>query len=351
MALWEIAAAYSAVLLYLAFNIVAALHAYRFTRVVPESKAPARAYASLWERLRLGLTGAPSVRHLVVQSPESVELAYEDVALIASDGRRLAAWWIPCEGASSSILLFHGWGANREELLPYARMFHDAGFHVFMPDFRGCGQSAGDVVTFGERESLDVEAAVRYAQARAPGPIGALGFSMGGAALARYLSKRKDHGIAVAVFESTYSSLVDTAAHRFWHAYRLPKLFAWALVWWGGIFTGFAALRLAPVRYLKRVQIPAFFISGTEDFRVPPRDTMKLFKAAKGEKQLWILDEHGHARALEAAPEEFEGRVLPFVGKYLPRHGGIQRPGTAKGLHPFEPPIWAMRDSNPRPPD
>ncbi len=303
---------------YVVLNIVIALHAYRFTRVVPQDRAPPRTYTSLWQKLKLCLSGSPSVRFAITETPKDVGLEYGEVKMPTRDGLSLAGWWIPHQGASATILLLHGWASNRSELLPHAKLFHEEGYHVCMVDHRGCGDSQGGIVTFGEREAWDVEAAVKFIQKAAHGPIGAVGVSMGGAALARYLYKRKKHGISVAVFESTYSSLLDTAAHRFWHLYRLTRYpFAWLLVWWGGVLTGFGALRLSPARYLSHVKVPVYIAGGTEDFRVPPADTFKLFRAAKGPKEVWLVDRHGHELILEGAPEEYRKRVLPFLAKYL----------------------------------
>src|SRR4029078_1443198 len=98
------------------------------------------------------------------------------------------AWWIP--GASGetgrTILLCHGHSANKATQLSLVRKLVPIGYNVLAIDFRGHGESAGQLTSFGDLERRDVLGAVRWLRATHPEAthkIFGLGASMGAAAL------------------------------------------------------------------------------------------------------------------------------------------------------------------------
>ena len=80
-------------------------------------------------------------------------LPAEEISFPSRDGTRLAGLFIPAQGVALSpgIVLSHGWGRSRAELLPHAYFLHRAGFAVLASDYRHRGKSGGDSVTMGLR--------------------------------------------------------------------------------------------------------------------------------------------------------------------------------------------------------
>lgn len=126
------------------------------------------------------------------------------------------AWWgpasdraVPCGG----VLLLHGKGRNRAEMMPLGRALQSAGFSVLVPDYRGYGGTPGVPSTTG----LFDDAALSYASLRARlgdtlTPIVVIGHSMGTALAARLA---RDYSPAATVYMSPYtriSSLVRSKA-------------------------------------------------------------------------------------------------------------------------------------------
>lgn len=116
------------------------------------------------------------------------------------------AWWgaartAPCAG----VLLLHGKGRNRSELLPLGRALQTAGFSVLLVDYRGYGDTPGSPSTPGL--FADAELAYRSLRSRLVDsltPIVIVGHSMG-TALAARLSR--EHAPIATVYMSPYTRI------------------------------------------------------------------------------------------------------------------------------------------------
>lgn len=60
---------------------------------------------------------------------------------------------------------------------------------------------------------------------------------------------------------------------------------------------------------------PVLLICGTRDNRIPCRHAERIYRAARGSKDLWVVPDAGHAAALGHAPAEYEERMVNFFGK------------------------------------
>lgn len=103
----------------------------------------------------------PTIR-LLHTNPHNVGLDYEDVLFSnIVDNISLSGWWIPSDQQSlfqneKAVIFSHGYGYNRTEMpfssLELAAAMHEAGYHVFMFDFRNSGMSEKAPTTFGGNE-------------------------------------------------------------------------------------------------------------------------------------------------------------------------------------------------------
>jgi dipeptidyl aminopeptidase/acylaminoacyl peptidase len=114
--------------------------------------------------------------------PSDLGFDYEDVSFTTADGVALSGWYIPSQNGAAVIML-HGDGANRAQMLPRAELLARHGYGVLLYDLRAHGKSAGDVRALGWLDADDVPAALVFLQSRDdvdPERIGILGFSLGG---------------------------------------------------------------------------------------------------------------------------------------------------------------------------
>ena len=94
-------------------------------------------------------------------TPASKGLDYESVTVTTDDGVRLAGWYLPSTNRAAVVLL-HGAGSTRSNVLDEAAVLARHGFGVLMIDARGHGDSAGRAMDFGWHGDADIAAATGY---------------------------------------------------------------------------------------------------------------------------------------------------------------------------------------------
>ena len=76
-------------------------------------------------------------------TPKSIGLEYESILFESDDKTKLHAWYIPKEGAKTTIFFLHGNGGNISHRLDSIKIFNSLGMNVFIFDYRGYGLSEG----------------------------------------------------------------------------------------------------------------------------------------------------------------------------------------------------------------
>lgn len=255
-------------------------------------------------------------------TPDAVGIdQWEDVSFTTLDDKQIAAWFVPpkSEVDGAVIILVHGFGADRSRMLEEAAVFHEAGYGLLLLDLRNHGQSDGAVTTWGGVEAADVIAAAAYLQGRPevnPDRIGALGKSMGGAAVLR--AAAREPGIKVVAAMSTYSTFVDNLPSIATKMGGVPETFS-------GLVLRFmereAGYFLTDVNGLEDVAAisprPLLFVHGEQDLLVAPSHSQALYDAASEPKQLTLVPGAGHTDILATNPDLFRQDVVGFFDAYL----------------------------------
>jgi len=151
------------------------------------------------------LTFIPAKEHIA--TPGSVGLEFEDHYYTTSDGFKIHAWFIVNPESELVVQLSHGNAGNISGRAGLAAMLYDAGFSVFMYDYRGYGKSEGSP----DEDGLYKDAAASYQYIISetgtdPGNIVQFGRSLGGAVATRLASMEKSAGL---IIDSSFTSLKE----------------------------------------------------------------------------------------------------------------------------------------------
>jgi pimeloyl-ACP methyl ester carboxylesterase len=231
-----------------------------------------------------------------------------DVAFRTDDGLLLRGWYAPSLNRAA-VVLAHGYGSNRTQLLPEARVLLRAGYGVLVFDFRAQGESEGDHLSFGDLERRDVRAAIDFIAAQPDvdaGRLGALGFSAGSAPVA--LVSADDPRVRAVVLESTSTSIRD--ALRDWGG-RLGWLrVAPALLLLRASGVDVAAIRTD--RAVARLSPRALLlVHGDQEPAKLQARMRQLYDAAAQPKRLLVVRGAAHGKFLQAAgAAEYERELL-----------------------------------------
>lgn len=249
------------------------------------------------------------------QTPLDVGITdYEDVTFTAADGITLRGWYIPPEPERGAvIILAHGYAHNRLTLLPEAQILAENGYGVLLFDFRGHGESDDALVTIGDHERRDLDAAVNFVAAQ-PGvvKIGAIGFSMGAATLAQVAAR--DDRLGAVVIEAAFPILADEIRYRSRAFGPLSQIPALRVVRRAGVDVD----GVRPVDDLCGISPrPVLLIYGELDADVPPGTPQAMFDAACDPAELWIIEGATHQNYTAVVPEEYATRLLSFFSKLL----------------------------------
>jgi alpha-beta hydrolase superfamily lysophospholipase len=240
----------------------------------------------------------------------------EDFVVHASDGVELRGWKVrPPAPNGSWVLLYHGIADNRTGCSGHAEFLLRHGYSVVMMDSRAQGESGGEMATFGWKERYDTIAITDalYASQRVR-HLYALGVSMG-AALALQSAAVEPRIEAVAA-EDPFANLreisYDYAGLRAgaWLGktlFRPAPMVAMHSIEKEG---GFKPEDVSPENAVAARPFPVLLICGTRDHTIPCRHAQRVYKSARGPKELWIVDGAEHAAALGRAPAEYESRVV-----------------------------------------
>jgi uncharacterized protein len=243
----------------------------------------------------------------------------EYVVFSGRKGAELSGWFVPGAGLAARpwpcIMLLYGYGGHKEQMAYYAAMLHDAGFACFMFDMQGSGLLRGLPVTLGYRERWDALDALAYIRTRPDVDaerIGALGVSMGAATA--LMAAELDPQIKAVVADSSYADLNDMVQPGLRAFVGSPAtLFAPLIMRWAEQMVGMKAGDVHPETSASRLgNRPLFVIHGADDQLTNPRSAPRIYRAASGPKELWVVLHCGHARAPEVAHDEYKRRVNRF---------------------------------------
>lgn len=245
------------------------------------------------------------------------DLAAETLRIATDDGW-VIGWLVPGQTGAGVVLVMHGIGGNRNDLIARGRWLRRQGYGVLLLDLPSHGESSGGRVTYGWRESVGVKAALAELRRRFPEErIGVIGISLGAAALVYGQPRPAPDAV---VLESLYPDFESAIKNRLrLHLGPAGPLLAPLLLVQLPVRSGITADDLRPERFIAGLGAPLLIISGDQDSHATPADTQRLFAAAAEPKTLWLIPGAAHVDLYSHQGRTYEERVGGFLARHL-RH-------------------------------
>lgn len=251
------------------------------------------------------------------ETPEKLELAYDEVSLVTSDGLRLAGWFVPAQEPRGTVVYCHGYGENRGQVLSVLETLHGLRLNVLAFDFRGHGDSPGHTVTFGDREIHDVEAAFHFAKEQSGDqPVFIVAVSYGAAVALQALPRLE--GVAGVWVDSTFSRLQSVMRRSFDFA---PEFSRGTLVAMGSFLMwadcGMLSQKINPVDAIQHVRVPICFCHSKSDSLTEFGEGQAVYEAYQGPKWNYWIDESPVSGLTKTAHEQYFRRLQKFLEERL----------------------------------
>ena len=201
-------------------------------------------------------------------------------------------------------------------MIPRAQLLVAHKFSVLLIDLQAHGETPGDAITLGWRESADVRAALGWLKHTAPSrPIGVIGCSLGGAAI---LLGLQPTGFDAVVLEAVYPRVARAVENRI--RIRLgvmaPVLAPLLLVQLQPRLH-ISPQDLEPIRSIALLGAPVLVVAGSRDKHTTLAESKELFHEAAEPKRLWIVDGASHQDFLAFDRAGYESHVVGFLLEQL----------------------------------
>lgn len=258
--------------------------------------------------------------------PQHYSLPSEVVEVLRPGGVRLRGWWIPAPENEGTILVCHGYGADKGDALAFAEFLHDAAFHVLVVDFRGHGESEGRTGSLGFYEVGDIKACIDWLDENdriQEGKLGLFGYSMGGGI--GLLVAADDERISAVAVDSAFADGSQTLARWLRYSLPLPRFpIIWAAMQWAEWRLGCDYSMVSPVHRIAEIAPrPVLLIHGENDRLIPPQDSRRLYDTAGDPKELWIVPDAGHVGSLDEEGAVYRRRVAEFFAGAFQSHNPL----------------------------
>lgn len=228
-------------------------------------------------------------------------------------GYKLHGKYYKAAAPSGKIMLsLHGHNSCSVSQMKYLEMFLDLGFDVFIPDHRRSGESEGECISMGVKESQDLIAWIDYLCAERPNAkIYAFGESMG--AVTAMLAAARDKRIKAVIEYCGFTDMKALMKGRLKSGF-LAALLAPSVLINAKLACGVNLAEADACAAIKAIDAPVLILHSKDDEIVRFENALKL-KDCRPDADFHAFETGVHARSMISDREEFVTAVTDFLKK------------------------------------
>lgn len=237
-------------------------------------------------------------------TPDKWGFLYEDVHFKSADGTKLHGWFLKAKSnkPKGTVVFSHGNAGSLGHHLGFVMWLAEAGYQVFMYDYRGFGKSSGTLNRDGMVQ--DVKAAFLYVSGRKdvePDRLISYGHSLGGAKSVTALAEMKPKGLKAIIIDGAFSSYQSMA-----------KIVA------GELGAELISDELSPKDSISKItDTPLLVVHGQKDQVVPFAQGKQLFDLANEPKTLFDVKDGTHGDALSRDAGAYRKKMLAWLDSVI----------------------------------
>ena len=211
---------------------------------------------------------------------------------------------------STMLLDFH---------LPF-QLFHRLGLNILVPYQRTHGESGGKYITFGVKESTDMECWIRFHNDQlCSDPLILYGISMGASTMLFLADRMLPANVKGIIADCGFTTPKEIIKSVYRRVLRMPPILS---VWMAGVFARiFAGVNLdsCDTRVsLASSRLPVLLIHGAADSFVPSQMTREAFAACIGRKDILIVEGAEHGMSYITDGIAYAAHVIDFLKENIP---------------------------------
>lgn len=244
----------------------------------------------------------------------------EHVQITSFDGLMLRGLLIKAKQESDKMVIaIHGYRMNNlKEYAKYLQFYHDAGFHILLPDNRAHGQSEGKYIGFGYLDKFDCLQWIDFVEKQSQKNIQIIlhGISMGSATVLMASGEPLSQAVKCIISDCGYSSMMEEVKHAIQQT-PIPSIMMKPAAFLSRYHAGYDFKKVSTIEQVKKSHTPTLFIHGDQDNFVPTKMVYELYGACPSQKELLIVKGAKHAQSFDVDPDLYQRTVLSFIQKYV----------------------------------